>query len=171
MIQKTAGQLSSAIAHYYHVRDEYSPDDAHAIDRAAFLHLRSVLPEPQAVIVTEHQDGMPALLAIHAKSLFVVTVAPREDGGGRTAETEQVVYPLDSRRCRLRAKAVCFGGSHSWGHTRRTTWHLTVDDFEIEFTGNRSEDGVDDPKEEFARTLGIALGWTFADDEAHLKAA
>jgi hypothetical protein len=170
MVQKTASQLSSAIAHYYRARDEYSPDDANAIDRAAFLHLRSVVPEPQAVIVTEYQDGMPALLAIHAKSLIVVTVAPREDEG-QAAETEQVVYPLDSRRCRLRAKAVRFGGSHSWGHTRRITWHLTVDDFEIEFTGNMSEDGVDDPKEEFARTLGIALGWTFADDEAHLKAA
>jgi hypothetical protein len=164
MIQKTAARLSSDVADFYH-HEGYSTDDANAINTATFMHLRSVVPEPDAAIVTEYEDGKPALLAVSGDSLVVVTVAPREDENSRTAETEQAVYPLDSERCRLKARAIRFGGSHSWGHTRRTAWHLSVDDFEIEFTGHMNEDGVNDPKEDFARTLGAALGWTFADDE------
>lgn len=172
MIQKTASRLSNEIAHYFHHLEGYSTDDANAINTATFQHLRSMTPEPDMAIVTEHQDGRPALLAIYGDSLVVVTVAPREDESSRSPETEQAVYPLDPKKCMLKAKGVRFGGSHTFGHTRRISWHLSVDDFEIEFTGHMNENGVNDPKEEFARTLGAALGWAFAEaDEAHLKAA
>jgi hypothetical protein len=172
MMQKAANQLATAITHFYKFHDDYSTDDANAISKATFLHLRSIVPEPEAAIVTEFHDGIPALLAVHENRLFVVTVAPLVDDNKQTAEAEQVVYQLDSKRCRLTAKAVRYGGSHTWGHTRRITWHLTAEDFEIEFTGHMDEDGVNDPKEDFARTLGTSLGWLFAEaDQANLEVA
>ena len=166
MHRDKASPLSSQIASYYpHLG--LSQEDANAINTAVFFHACTLLPEPDAAIVTEYADGAPVLLIAHESKLIAVFAQPDEEGN--PASTSQRVYPLDPKLCTIQAEKIKFGGSRTFGLSCSTTWHVEVEDFELTFTGRIHEDGTMDEKAAFGRQIAAQLGWSFAEDSQTLQ--
>jgi hypothetical protein len=157
MQERTAARLATEAAAFYHRQGDYTEDQANSLNTALFLHAQTLVPEDPDAIVVELRDGLPGLLAATPTHLYVLEGAPFEEDSP-IARTSCRFLPLEHQGNRVR-EVSRFGGSHTWGHTRRTEWQFHIDDLELTIHGRTSEDNEPNAHERFAQRLAVALGW------------